>query len=475
LWYHYLPVGYPLRLVNDGHTVGVTFPDQYKAGLGVSDGVSATEMLQDNNFFRLYKLTIHSPAEHEIHGIRHPLEVQLMHQNPSTQQTGVFSVWFKEGNSSTFLSQLMENGLPEHEMDETNMNTAGAPTLVDRPTRTAGLRLDLLMTAADGVTPSPQGVIAYEGSMTEPPCETKVQWWVRRVPRDASLKQIQELSNLIKRLDGPTGNARELQHADARGAELMDLIDAKYDEDTGAFKGEVGTTELHIGAEGVAVEAPAVPCYNMAGFDAQSAHDSAAVVDAKNKYVAAKLEATSMRVWKTTATANLATTEALYSGAAGPVEQINLKWDVIAKQQELALASSKADAASAAESAACTEALPVVCKAACADPESCQEGEMTSECQAALSNLNDAPPTNTTAPTEPPEGVVDTGLDYNPKVVLPGAEAGNPFNPSVAERSSRIGGKGGMPYAPRDLATSIRQPLVPGAPVPVASLLARRT
>ena len=70
--YRYPPVGYPLRLVNDGHTVGVTFPETYKGGIGLSSKATVHEMFQDANFFRVYKLQIHSPAEHLYNGERHP-------------------------------------------------------------------------------------------------------------------------------------------------------------------------------------------------------------------------------------------------------------------------------------------------------------------------------------------------------------------------------------------------------------------
>ena len=54
---------------------------------------------------------------------RYPIEVQLIHQNPITQQTGVLSAMFAEGvNRSTLLDGIMEHGLPEHELDEVRNN-----------------------------------------------------------------------------------------------------------------------------------------------------------------------------------------------------------------------------------------------------------------------------------------------------------------------------------------------------------------
>merc|ERR1719261_1240917 len=96
-------------------------------------------------------------------------------------------------------------------------------------------------------------------------------------------------------------------------------------------------------------------------FTEQAYDDTEEIQKAKAKYVTYKLEASSMRVWKSQAQGKLMTSQGLYENAAGPVEKINLKWDVIAKQQEFDLASARAAASTAAEKAACDEAIPIVC------------------------------------------------------------------------------------------------------------------
>merc|ERR1719460_1165191 len=96
-------------------------------------------------------------------------------------------------------------------------------------------------------------------------------------------------------------------------------------------------------------------------FTEQEYDDSEAIKAAKAEFVTAKLEAASMRVWKTQAQGKLMTSQGMYDSAAGPVEKINLKWDVIAKQQEYELASARAAESTAAEKAACDEAIPTVC------------------------------------------------------------------------------------------------------------------
>merc|ERR1719387_2958315 len=275
LWYRYPPVGFPLRLVNDGHSISVTFPEAYKGGIGLSSKSTVAEMFQDANFFRVYKLHVHAPAEHLYNGIRYPIEVQLIHQNPKTQQTGVLSTLFQEGvNRSALLDSLLENGLPEHELDEVNINTEAAPILSSRGATSMGLRLTELLTAWDGLTPTPDGVITYNGSLTEPPCETSVRWWVRNSARSASLEQIRQLSEFTRRLDGPNGNARALQPVGDRKAELMSLVDIEVADVGGAVGTPTGT-----------VAAVAVPCNTMEEFTEQSYDDSEEIQQAKAKYV----------------------------------------------------------------------------------------------------------------------------------------------------------------------------------------------
>merc|ERR1719235_2844054 len=448
IWYRYPPVGVPLRLVNDGHTIGVTFPETYKGGIGVSSKTSVSEMFQDANFFRVYKLHIHAPAEHLYNGIRYPIEVQLIHQNPITQQTGVLSTLFQEGvNRSKLLDGLLENGLPEHELEEVHINKAAASNIFARGVRPMGLRLTELLTMWDGLTPTPDGVITYNGSLTEPPCETPVRWWVRNSARSASLEQIRQLAEFTRRLDGPNGNARELQKVGDRKAELMSLVDIETADIGGAVATPTGT-----------VVAAEVPCNTMEEFTEQAYDDSDEIKKAKTDYVTYKLEASSMRVWKSQAQGKLMTSQGMYENAAGPVEKINLKWDVIAKQQEYDLASARAAEATAAEKTACDEAIPTVCA-----------NSTTDACKNALNQLTGAVANttsvavNVTAPTKSP--IIDTRLGYNNKVQLPSAEAANPFNDDTYERTERIGGKYGMASAPRDPATSLRAPLLPGASV----------
>jgi len=447
MWYRYPPVGYPLRLVNDGHTVGVTFPETYKGGIGLSSKATVHEMFQDANFFRVYKLQIHSPAEHLYNGERYPIEVQLIHQNPITQQTGVLSAMFAEGvNRSTLLDGIMEHGLPEHELDEVNFNTEAAPILASRGAGSIGIRLTELVSDWSGLHPEPGGMITYNGSLSEPPCETGVRWWVRNGAKSASLDQIRKLAALTKRLNGPNGNARELQQTNNRKAELMAMVDIESVEIGGEVAQPKGT-----------VAATVVPCHNMDEFTEQEYDDSDAIKAAKGKFVTAKLEAASMRVWKSQAKSAMTMSQGMYDNAAGPVEKINLKWDVIAKQQELDLASAQEAAATAAEKTACDEAIPIVC--ADSTTEACTNA------MAQLSGEAPATPPVTTTPGPTKSPIVDTRLGYNNKVQLPGAEAANPFSDSTAERTERIGGKFGMASGYRDLTSSLREHLVPGASV----------
>lgn len=456
LWYKYPPVGYPLRLVNDGHSVGVTLPEQYKGGLGVSAGQTADEMLQDNNFFRAWKLAVHHPSEHKLHGQTYPLELQLVHQNPSTQQTGILAVWVEAGEPSALFETLLEGGLPTEPFSEVNFNTRASPIHLARSSDPVGLALADLMKDVTGATTT-DGVFSYDGSLTEPPCEEGVRWWVRRTPVKASVEQIAQLSSLITRLSFPLGNARLLQKVgNSRPAEIMAVVDPASDA---ALPPPIPPV-----TDGVQAPGPEAVCSQLEEYSMESAFDSEEVTAAKRAYAQAEQQAISSRIWVASAKQALTVSNGVYDGEAGTVAKINQKWDVIAKQSELANAQAQLQTAAAAAKAACDSSLPVICGAS-----------ETQECKDALGTLSDPPSTpvvaanvsNSTGPE-----VVDTGLNYQPKVILPAGAAGNPFSDKIAERASRIG-ETGMPSGVRDLSGSLRQPLSPHIAIPSAALLRR--
>jgi len=450
LWYKYPPVGYPLRLVNDGHTVGVTFPETYKGGLGVSGGANVNEMLQDANFYRLYKMTVHHPSEHKLHGQTFPLELQLIHQNPITEQTGILAVWVELGEPSPFFATLLEGGLPQRAFDEVNFNTRASPIHQARSADPIGLALASLMELPAGSDLQNQ-VMFYNGSLTTPPCEENVKWWVRRAPVKASKEQIEQFAALVRDLDGPNGNARVLQQAKNRVGELLAIVDPASDEAL--------PPPPEVVTDGVSAPGPEAICSQLKEFETESAFESKEVTEAKKKYALLEQQATSTKIWVANAKQALSQSQGLYDGSAGMVEKINMKWDVIAKQTELDTAISQMTTAVAAADAACDEALPIVCG----------QDDVSQQCKDALGTLNAADTETTVTTTEAPTTgppVVDPGLAYLPKVVLPKGAAGNPFSDRLAERVSRIGGKG-MPSGVRDLTDSLRQPLMPGAGIPM--------
>jgi carbonic anhydrase len=461
LWYKYPPVGYPLRLVNDGHTVGVTLPETYKGGLGVSAGQNANEMLQDANFFRAWKLTVHHPAEHKLHGQAYPLELQLAHQNPATQQTGILAVWVEAGEPSKLFDTLLEGGLPDQPYTEVNFNTRASPISMARSADPIGLPLAQLMQNVTGAT-TQDGVFAYEGSLTEPPCEEGVRWWVRRTPVKASLEQIAKLTTLITKLSFPLGNARVLQKVGSRSAELMTVVDPASDAEL--------PPPVAPAPDGIPAPGPEAICSQLKEYASESAFDSEEVKLAKREYALAAQQATSARIWVANAKAALSAASGVYDGEAGLVAKINQKWDVIAKQSELENAVAQMQTAVAAEAATCDKTLPAVCGAS--DSEECKNALGTlppADAVVAVAAPNATNGTNETGPQ-----VHDTGLNYQPKVILPAGAAGNPFGDRIAERASRIG-ETGMPVGVRDLSASLRQPLSPHVAIPSATLLEEPT
>lgn len=447
LWYRYPPVGYPLRLVNDGHTLTVTFPEQYKGGVGVSSGSTVSDMLQEARHFRLYKLNVHHPSEHTLNGEQFPLELHLLHQNPTTKQTGILAVWVKPGKPSPLLADLLQSGLPEKPFDEVTFNrNAQAPQLA-RSGTPVGFDLGSHVMRAPS-TDAP-GVMAYEGSLTEPPCEQPVQWWVRRAPLEASLDQIQQLAKLIRRVNANNGNFRKLQQLHGRTASLMAVVDQE--------DGAIPPPPAVPAPSGQSTAETTVPCSSLPEFGTVAADDSPDAAVAKQDFQLAKQNFEATGTWVAAAKQALKSSQDLYDAAPGPVEKINLKWDVIAKQTDLGTATAALAPYTAALKAACQAALPSVCGVANAS-DACVDAMAAAGTEAVTA-------TATVNSTASQDEAIETGLDYGAgEVRLPTAEAGNPFSNTVAERESRIA-PGRMPLGYRDLSTSLRQPLAPDTAV----------
>merc|ERR1719478_2091534 len=79
--------------------------------------------------------------------------------------------------------------------------------------------------------------------MTEPPCEPNVEYFIRQHPAAATQDQMTEIQNLLRLLNPPNGNNREIQNLGDRKIIMMPAMDA-YDPTFVPVKlGDIGAPE----------------------------------------------------------------------------------------------------------------------------------------------------------------------------------------------------------------------------------------
>lgn len=142
--------------------------------------------------YELKQFHFHESSEHTIDGIRYPLEIHMVHVNTKGEYL-VFSVMAKEGvKSAPFV--FLENYLPLKK---------GEMKIIDK---TFDLNLNF---------PKNKGYYNYEGSLTTPPCTQGVIWFVFKEPITLSLKQVNELRELM-----PTNSFRNEQPLNGREVKM---------------------------------------------------------------------------------------------------------------------------------------------------------------------------------------------------------------------------------------------------------------
>jgi len=193
------------QLYHNGHSIALTLPESYKGGFGLGadlDGLNA----EGATAYRLWQINFHSPSEHTFQGRKVPLEMQMMHQRVTggSPETAVVVVGFDNGANTyvDVLDQLMKNGLPQKPWEEKSI--------------AAGIEL------GDLVGGSP--FYHYEGSLTAPPCESSIKYYVRQDPILAANAQLRQFHHVLKKTCGPAGNFR-LVHPLSGLLSLMASVD----------------------------------------------------------------------------------------------------------------------------------------------------------------------------------------------------------------------------------------------------------
>lgn len=446
--FNYPPLATPTDFYATAHSLAFTIPEDYVGGFGlvtteVGNRKKQLQTLRKRGAeaFRLWQVEFHSPAEHTFNGQRAPLEVQLSHKRADSNEVAIISTHFEvaEGGANAFLESFISKGLPETPWETKNLEFEGN-----------GLDFINILLATEGVTKGQGLYFNYEGSLTTPPCEPGVQWFVRQAAVGASLQQLTAIADVMRKLSPPRGNSRNtvesfspvhMFRAAAIDADMKHRIDM-----------------------------PPVTEDQKEGFDAEAIHgnpkfqmllpgDSPQMMEAKRRYAQAKLDFTSAHNQNTVAGRDLSQVEGMYSKAPGLVGKIDLKWNVIDKTNIAKAAKSDFEQAKKELDIAARHLQEVANKAA---------GDVARE-----EDAGDKPHELTTeyippeAPTEKPR--ID--LKYSPQVLLPNGAPGNPFSHPLqhVDTEARVG-KGKMARVFSKIANNLKQPVGPDIPQPLFSV-----
>jgi carbonic anhydrase len=145
-----------LHLVNNGQTVQA---DVDKGSTVEIDGTTWT----------LLQFHFHAPSEHSLDGLHYPMEMHLVHAGPDGKPGLVVGVFLVQGGN----------------------NPAFTPLLSDLP-KEKGARKDDPSVTVDlaKLLPENRTYLAYDGSLTTPPCTEGIRWYVLQTPGGVTGEQM---------------------------------------------------------------------------------------------------------------------------------------------------------------------------------------------------------------------------------------------------------------------------------------------
>lgn len=160
----------PVSILNNGHTVQVTYPEGSSITLG-----DKVDPLAQYHF--------HAPSEHTIAGTSYPAELHIVHKLGDNDYA-VVGILLTEGAANPALEPVLAN-LPAVPADTPTV-VGGNPTV----------------NAADFL-PADRTSYRYTGSLTTPPCTEGVNWVVMANPVEVSAEQIAALTAVLPDNNSP--------------------------------------------------------------------------------------------------------------------------------------------------------------------------------------------------------------------------------------------------------------------------------
>jgi len=137
----------PLKVIDNGHTIQVN----YAPGSWIAVGGMRYELVQFH---------FHKPSEEKINGKSHAMVAHLVHKN-AEGKLAVIAVLLDKGGANPMIDTIWKN-LPKEKEREISV----ADAMVD----------------ASALLPRSKGYYAFKGSLTTPPCDEDVRWFVLKTP-----------------------------------------------------------------------------------------------------------------------------------------------------------------------------------------------------------------------------------------------------------------------------------------------------
>ena len=157
--------GAPLKyLVNNGYTIRVNY---HAPGSG-------DYMIVGKKRYQLTQFHFHRPSEEYIDGKPYDMVIHLMHESNDGKTAGV-AVLLKAGKANATIRQIWER-MPMTEGKEQEI-----PGVEINPA---------------GLLPHNLAYYTYMGSLTAPPCDEAVTWFVLKTPVDISPEEINAFAKL---------------------------------------------------------------------------------------------------------------------------------------------------------------------------------------------------------------------------------------------------------------------------------------
>lgn len=361
------------------------------------------------------------------------------------------------------LDVLSEHGLPKENWDEVFVNRASQ--WVNKPPGPNSKDIDFRR-AING-----SAYYSYTGSLTIPPCEQNVAWYVRKDYKLVSDAQLEKFRKVLLGVSPPRGNYRNIQPLNDRKVKVMTSTDL-YDPE--------GFDPVKLPKFTPPGPPPLVTDDDVIGnpdFNEIKATDSPELRAAKKQVMLKNQNFDAARAGAITAAGAAAGAQKDYDDAPGPVMKIDLAWKKIKANRKSSAANVGLTNARNRYGEAVDNAKAVLAK----DPiflKKKRDEAAAAEDVPVLPTGGTIPPDNNTEPTSfPPRPTVLPGqtLKYEPELRYPRGIAANPFidDPlQQAEDRVRIGDMPGLNRIRYErYSANLRQPDGPIGQFPVPPLV----